>query len=279
MNIINLEQGLERNKRIMKRVQEHYTYLRKKGYEVVFIALQGSQNYGLDVYSEDYMSDVDTKAVVLPSFEDFVYNKKPVSNTIVLENNEHIDVKDVRIMFEMYKKQNINFIETLFTKFKIIDFRYSELVQPLFDNKEKIAHINVNQALRCMAGMSMEKLKALQHPYPTIKERIDKYGYDPKQLHHILRMNDFIKKYAKGLPYEKCLIPDEKNYLIKIKTIPFKVDLAVSLAQTTDMETKKIKDDNVTEQDIINQKGIDVLNKVKFDLLKQKFKKDIEGVN
>ena len=40
------------------------------------------------------------------------------------------------------------------------------------------------------------KLKALKHPYPTIVDKINKYGYDPKQLHHILRMNDFIKKYA-----------------------------------------------------------------------------------
>ena len=152
-----------------------------------------------------------------------------------------------------------------------------DLVQPLFDSREDIAHINVNQALRCMAGMSMEKLKALQHPYPTIIDKIEKYGYDPKQLHHILRMNDFIKKYANGLPYEKCLIPDERDYLIKIKTIPFKADLAVALAQTTDLETKKIKDENVTEQDTINQKGIDVLNKVKFDLLKHKFKEDIES--
>ena len=105
----------------MKRVQEHYDYLEKKGFEIVFLALQGSQNYGLDVYDEDYMSDVDTKAVILPSFEDFVYNREPKSKTLVLENNEHIDVKDIRVMFETYKKQNVNFIETLFTEFKIVN--------------------------------------------------------------------------------------------------------------------------------------------------------------
>ena len=266
---------MSKEDKILNRVKEHYLYLRNKGYEIVFIALQGSQNYGLDVYTDEYMSDVDTKAIVLPSFEDFVYNRTPVSKTIILDNNEHIDVKDVRVMFETYKKQNVNFIETLFTNYKIINSKYMDLVQPLFDSREDIAHINVNQALRCMAGMSMEKLKALQHPYPTIIDKIEKYGYDPKQLHHILRMNDFIKKYVKGLPYEECLIPDEKDYLIKVKTTPFKVDLAVALAQTTDIETKKIKDDNVTEQDTINQKGIEVLNQVKFNLLKQKFEEDI----
>jgi len=267
---------MTREEKIMKRVQEHYDYLQEKGYEIVFLALQGSQNYGLDVYDEDYMSDVDTKAVILPSFEDFVYNREPVSKTIVLENNEHIDVKDVRVMFETYKKQNVNFIETLFSKFAIINPKYVELVKPLFQYREDIAHINTNQALRCMAGMSMEKLKALEHPYPTIKDKIDKYGYDPKQLHHILRMNDFIRKYVRGIKYEECLIPDNTTYLISIKKGVIPLEVARKLAVEIDEDTKQIKDNNLISQDIINQKGIDVLDKVKYDLLKKKFKEDIE---
>ena len=267
---------MTREEKIMKRVQEHYDYLQEKGYEIVFLALQGSQNYGLDVYDEDYMSDVDTKVVILPSFEDFVYNREPVSKTIVLENNEHIDVKDVRVMFETYKKQNVNFIETLFSKFAIINPKYVELVKPLFQYREDIAHINTNQALRCMAGMSMEKLKAMEHPYPTIKDKIDKYGYDPKQLHHILRMNDFIRKYVRGIKYEECLIPDNTTYLISIKKGVIPLEVARKLAVEIDEDTKQIKDNNLISQDIINQKGIDVLDKVKYDLLKKKFKEDIE---
>jgi len=268
---------MNREEKIMKRVQEHYDYLQAKGYEIVFLALQGSQNYGLDVYDDDYMSDVDTKAVVLPSFEDFVYNKQPVSETIVLENNEHIDVKDVRVMFETYKRQNVNFIEILFSEFKIVNDKYKDLVQMLFNNAEEIAHINTNQAIRCMAGMSKEKLKALKHPYPTIADKIEKYGYDPKQLHHILRMNDFIKKYAiLELPYKECLIPDDKNYLIEIKKGILSEDEATRLAINIDEGTYAIKEYYVTETDTINQKGLDVLNKVKFDLLKRKFREDLE---
>lgn len=274
---------MNREEKIMKRVHEHYDYLQEKGYEIVFVALQGSQNYGLDVYDEDYMSDVDTKAVILPSFEDFVYNRQPVSETIVLDNNEHIDVKDIRVMFETYKKQNVNFIETLFSKFKIVNDKYKDAVQMLFDNAEEIAHININQAIRCMAGMSKEKLKALKHPYPTIVDKIEKYGYDPKQLHHILRMNDFIKKYAiLRKPYKECLIPDNKEYLIQIKKGVLLEEEATQLAIETDEDTYDIKnwatgfDDR---PDTINQKGIDVLNKVKFDLLKRKFKEDLKREN
>ncbi len=267
---------MNKEERIMKRVQEHYEYLNSKGYEIVFIALQGSQNYGLDVYDNEYMSDIDTKAIVLPSFEDFVYGRQPISKTLILENNEHIDVKDIRIMFETYKKQNVNFIETLFTEFKIINEKYKELVKPLFDNAEEIAHIDVYQAVKCMAGMSKEKLKALQHPYPTIIDKIEKYGYDPKQLHHILRMNDFIKKYAISRKlYKECLVPDNKDYLIDIKKGILPVDEAVKLAIETDTDTNDVKNwftGFEVRKHIINEIGIRILDDVKFNILTTYFK-------
>ena len=265
---------MEREEFINNRIKEHYDYIKDK-YNVVYLGLQGSQNYELDIYDEDYKSDVDTKAIILPSFKDFVYNKAPVSKTIVLPNNEHIDVKDIRVMFDIFKKQNVNFIEILFTKYRIVNEEYRVLLQPLFENRELIANLNKNQALRCIAGMSMEKLKALQHPYPAIIDKINKYGYDPKQLHHILRMNDFIKKYATGARYEDCLIPNNKEYLIKIKKGILSEKEAVQLAQKTDTETKEIKDRYITEKDIVSEFTIEILDKVKLDILNRKFKKEL----
>ena len=265
---------MNREEFINNRIKEHYDYIKNK-YDVVYLGLQGSQNYELDVYEKDYKSDIDTKAIILPSFEDFVYNRQPVSRTVVLDNNEHIDVKDIRTMFDTFKKQNVNFIEILFTKYKIINEEYKDLIQILLNNKEEIARLNKNQALRCMAGMSMEKLKALQHPYPTILDKIIKYGYDPKQLHHILRMNDFIKKYVAGIRYEDCLIPDNKEYLIEIKKGVLNEKEAVELAQKIDSETKQIKDKYITEKDIVSEYAIEILNKVKLDILTRKFKKQL----
>ena len=263
------------NNKVLKRVNEHLDYLLEKGYDVAYISLQGSQNYGLDLYTKDYKSDVDTKAVILPSFEDVVYNREPKSTTIVLENNEHIDLKDIRVMFDTYKKQNVNYIETLFSEYLIVSDDYRDLLKPLFENKEIIAHININQALRCIAGMSKEKLKALQHPYPTIIDKIEKFGYDPKQLHHILRMNDFMKKYVSGKNYAECLIPDNKDYLIEIKKGILGEAAAVKLANEVDAETYNIKELNMLEQDEINQNGINILNTVKYQILKRKFKEEI----
>ena len=157
-----------------------------------------------------------------------------------------------------------------------MNIKYADILEELFKNAEEIAHINRNQALRCMAGMSKEKLNALKHPYPTIIDKIEKYGYDPKQLHHICRMNDFIKKYASGKPYQECLIPDNREALMDIKKGILQLEEAESLAIVVDSDTYKIKEESVTETDVINQKGIDILNKVKYELLKQKFREDLE---
>ena len=74
--------------------------------EIVGVFLQGSQNYSLDIYG----SDVDTKCVVVPSFYDIAMNKKPISTTYIRKNEEHIDLKDVRLMIQTFRKQNLNFI-------------------------------------------------------------------------------------------------------------------------------------------------------------------------
>lgn len=266
---------MERTQYIKEQVLRHYNYIKDK-YDVLYLALQGSQNYGLDVYDKDYKSDVDTKAIILPSFEDIVYNRQPVSKTIVLDNDEHIDVKDIRVMFENFKKQNVNFLEILFTEFYILNEEYSGYIYNLRDSAEQIARLNINQALRCMAGMSKEKLKALKHPYPATMNKIEKYGYDPKQLHHILRMNDFIKKYGiQNKKFKDCLIPDNKDYLIQIKKGLLSEQDATMIAENVDKDTYNIKEELVVEQDIINKTAIDILNEIKYNILKQKFKKEL----
>lgn len=260
---------------IKKRVMEHLKYLLDKNYDVMYIGLQGSQNYDLDVYDNEYKSDVDTKAIILPNFEDFVENREPISTTLVLDNNEHIDVKDIRIMIDNFKKQNINYIEILFTEYYSCNPKYVDEVKKLRDNNERIARFNINQALRCISGMSMEKLKALQHPYPTIVDKINKYGYDPKQLHHILRLNDFIKKYTDNKSYYECLIPTNIDYLINVKKGNIPCDIAVKLAETFDLDTKIIKDNNIMGVDVIDTEVEELLHNVKVNALKKKFKEQL----
>ena len=266
---------MDKKEFVLNRVREHYEFAESHGYEIVMLALQGSQNYGLDVYTDEYKSDVDTKAIVLPRFEDFCKGKDPVSKTLVLPNDEHCDVKDVRVMFKTFEKQNINFVEILFSKYIIINPKYEDIVKDLISLKEDVASINKNQALRCMAGMSKEKLKAMEHRYPATADKIDKYGYDPKQLHHILRMNDFIHRYVDDVPYEECLIPSNADYLKEIKVTPMPLEEARKLAITTDKNTEAVKNVCSEIPEVVNYKTLEKLNEISYRLLKRYMKEQI----
>lgn len=149
--------------KIMKRLSEHLEAVRGKHPEWVGIFLQGSQNYNLDYEG----SDIDSKLIVLPSFEDFVLNKRPYSYTHIMENDEHVDVKDIRLMLDCFKKQNVNFVEILFTPYRILNPKYEALFQPILDIAERVGRYNNYAALNCMVGMALEKQKALCHPYPA----------------------------------------------------------------------------------------------------------------
>jgi predicted nucleotidyltransferase len=256
----------------MSKLLENYNTVQDMGYEVVGIFLQGSQNYELDYEC----SDIDCKAVILPKFNDFVLNKKPISTTHILPNNEHIDLKDIRLMFECFKKQNINFIEILFTKYKIINPKYEALVQTLFDNNEMIANYNNYASVNCMSGMSMEKYKALEHPYPATMDKIEKFGYDPKQLHHIIRLNEFIKRYINGEFYSKCLISNEKEYLIDVKKGYYSLEDARILAKTLDDDTIRIKNDYMKiNLPVIDEQVSNILNEVLLNVMKHNFKSEL----
>ena len=267
---------LMRNNYIRSCLQEHYNEALTLGYEVVGIFLQGSQNYDCDLYTENYMSDVDTKAIILPAFNDIIQNKPPVSFTHIRANNEHIDIKDIRLMFELFKKQNSSYLEILFTEFRIINPKYELLVNELLKQAENIARLHFNQALRCFSGMSSEKLKALEHPYPTIKDKIDKYGYDPKQLHHIVRINDFIKRYIAGEPFNSCLKPSNTEYLTKLKLGTLSLEDARALAVSTDLETKRLVTLNNISNEYVNKEMLEFLDNLKIKFIRQFSVEDLQ---
>ena len=138
------------DKWIFNRVQDHYqeakTFLSED--RIVGIFNQGSGNYGLDVPT----SDVDTKLIVTPTFNEVVLNKKPISTTHVRANNEHIDLKDIRLMLATFRKQNLNFIEILFTPYFIVNPTFADEWGRLQAQKEKIAHYSPYNAVKTMKG-------------------------------------------------------------------------------------------------------------------------------
>lgn len=275
MTIINAEEL--RKAQIMKRLQEHYDEALEYFPEnrIVGIFLQGSQNYGLDYEG----SDIDTKLIVVPSFEEIVLNRKPVSTTHVRANNEHIDFKDIRLYMETFRKQNLNFLEILFTPFKIINPMYAEQWEKLIVRREDIARMNVYRAVKSMKGIALEKYYAMKHKYPSKLDIIEAYGYDGKQVSHLLRVEDYLERYIAGESYEKCLRPTESK---RERIMDYKLLDRIPLAEACE-EAEKVVEHVIAIADEFCEGGEDeeilamrvLLQEVQYEVMKIAIKEEL----
>lgn len=235
------------------------------------ICLQGSQNYGL----ADEESDIDSKLLIIPSLEEMALNKKTISTTMVMPNEEHCDVKDVREYFKIFRKSNINFVEILWTDYWIANPKYMHLWLELRRRREELARYNPKAAVSCMKGMASEKLHALDHEYPSRMEYIKKYGYDPKQLSHLVRIKYFIQNYVAGELYEKCIAvgenEEQREMLLELKRngLNLTKDSAIELGKDCFDQISKIAKDYVENENLsINQEISDFLDDIVCQIVK-----------
>lgn len=272
---VNIKFENER-KYISNNLTEHFNEAEKLGYNIVLLALQGSQNYNL-AYEN---SDIDTKCLIIPSFRNIARASSPVSKTHVRENNEHIDIKDIRLYFRQFWKQNINFLEILFTPYLICTSNFSQYWKELTSMREDIAHFNMIAAVKSMSGMAMEKFKIMKHPYPTVEDKIEKYGYDGKQLHHILRIEEFLKAYINGESFAKCLVNYPKygrDFLLLVKRNEFGLEAAEELAQESinlinEMKNKFIESASTSVNVKVKERAEEIL----YDILAYYIKQELE---
>lgn len=259
---------------IMDRVREHYNEALEHFPEdrIVGIFYQGSGNYGLDYEG----SDVDTKLIVTPTFEDIAMNKKAVSTTHIRENEEHIDFKDIRLYIQTFRKQNLNFLEILFTKYAIINPMYKSEWNRLVKAREQIAHYAPVQAIKSMKGIAKEKYHAMEHHYPARMAWIEKFGYDPKQLHHLLRVEDYIERYIKGESYASCLYPRLPEYLKDVKVGCHSLETARSLADHAIENVDNMCDEYLKTCSTEVNKDVDaLLDDAQYNIMKIAIKKEI----
>ena len=262
-----------RKEHIKNRLKAHYKYIESLGYEVIGIFLQGSQNYNLDIYEKDYTSDIDTKCIVLPTLDNLIKGNQMTSTKYDFEG-EQIDVKDIRVMMEMWKKQNQSYLEILFTDYKIINPKYKSYLKEILDMKNDIVKLNPPQLARCIKGMSGEKVVALEHEYPATVEKIKKFGYDPKQLASIVRLTHLIENlFDKNMNFKDAILytdDDLRNYMLNIKKGKIELEEARELATMYDTKTNMIKERVVEEQgkDNFNSEICSVLEDKVYNLVK-----------
>ena len=192
------------------------------------IASFGSMNYSLD----DENSDFDTKMIIIPSLKDICLAKAPVSTVIVRDNDEHIEVRDLRLVDKSWRKQALSSLELLFAPYYktanavFWDFGYRK-------EREAIAHINPYSLAKNISGLARNEFKKMTYATPARQAVIEKYGYDGKCVSHLLRLEDLLSRYLKDIPMAECLLPRQKNLLMDYKHQLPTAENALKDAQTS----------------------------------------------
>ena len=235
---------------------------------IVGVFLQGSQNYGLDYEG----SDIDTKCIVTPNFKDIALARKPVSTTHVRQNEEHIDLKDIRLYIQTFRKQNLNFLEILYTPYVWwgLNMEFHKEWMRLVEHREEITHYDPVRSVKSMMGIASEKFFAMEHHYPARMPWIDKFGYDPKQLHHLLRVSEYLDRYLAGEPYGDCLITKQAEFLKDVKQGLFELRQAREVAEGTyqDIREKCNKFIEAHKDDPIDSGVDELLDDVAYKIMK-----------
>ena len=260
---------------IMDRVMEHYNdslehFPRDR---IVGLFYQGSGNYGLDMEN----SDVDTKLLVVPSFNDIAMNKQPVSTTHVRPNNEHIDFKDVRLYMQNFRKANVNFMEILFSPYTIVNPYYYSEWNRLVEAREDIARYNLPAAINAMRGTMHTKYKLVGSTSGNHAEAFERFGYCPKEFYIMNRTEEFITRYINGEPYADCLVSKQPELLKSIKNGCYTAGDAMWMAKVCLDRTNEMCDKFFETCDKTVNKEVDaLLDDVQCNIMKIAMKKELE---
>ena len=196
---------------ITDELKKQYKDLSEK-YDVLGVFLYGSQNYGCDMQD----SDIDTKAIIVPSLDDLIF-RKPISKTVKMDVGE-CDVKDIREMFHMWKKQNVNFLEILFTDYFYVTPRYESHFKNISALKGRIIRYDEKHAVDCILGLFNRELKRL---FREDDPDVIRYGYRRKSYCNVLRLCDAMERYTMGESDYKRIIstPEHKQYKTRVLPI------------------------------------------------------------
>ena len=193
------------------------------------------------------------------------------------ENNEHIDWKDIRLYMETFRKQNLNFLEILFTDYAFVNPVYEAQWTRLLDAREQIARMNEWRAVKSMKGVALEKYHAMEHEYPSKVDVLAKFGYDPKQLHHLLRVEEYLERYIAGESYAACLKPTDPGYLLDIKLGVMGLEEARAKADVAMEHVIQIADEYCANHiDKEDAEMRTLLESVQYEIMKIAVKKELE---
>ena len=205
------------------------------------VFLYGSQNYGLATAA----SDVDTKCILLPTFEDMCRQEQWTSVELHVDE-EHCECKDIRKMVQMWQKMNMNFLEILFTDNYYINPKYlrhngvMEYWHQILSYNDNMAYYDVNKAFMSVIGQAKGTARANE--------------ITAKKVMTVARLTMVLEKINRNVPYEqivKCSTIEQKT-LFRLKEeyeqLPQEIrnnaviNYSITMEEYYDMWIKKYKD-------------------------------------
>ena len=181
---------------VMARVQKHYDRaIEYYGEEAVLgVFLYGSWNYNTNTPD----SDVDTKCILVPNLYSLAIKPYEVKHLhIWTEGDKDFEVCECMSIMHMvanWKKQNINFVEIMFTEYCIINPAYKEIWYCYFskEQREKVARYDLRQAIHSMVHQAIST--------------INKHPEDPKTVMNGLRIARTLENLLDtDMSYKDCI--------------------------------------------------------------------------
>ena len=261
---------------IQEKVNSHYDYVAGLFQEkrVIVAFYRGSADYRLD--AED--SDVDTIVLIAPSIEDVIECAKPISQTFITGEGEHIDIKDFRLFINELRKMNPGLLEILFTKFFKVNKDFDKYFMVLRGNNEIIARYNRDRLVNNIYNMGRQAYQRLEARTPRTKDIIDEYGYNPKNLYHLIRMEKMLKRYVNGKSFRYCLDCGRDADHLAAKRGEFSKEEAIGIADDAYYlleDHYRVWNSEPITSGVINLNAAKVLREVNEDLIKDYMKKEL----
>ena len=196
---------------VMARLNDFKKMATQEGLNVLAVALKGSQNYNLS----DAESDVDANLVFAPTLRQLRNSKKVKLSADFGEVTCH----NLYNFAEVVQKGNPQWLECTHTEFAVGDL-------------SMFRHHKMNPS--AVMGMFNEKVHAMAHRYPSRAHLVDRFGYDPKQLHHLTRLYHVLESGNVLHKYHG----EERDFMMRLKRNGNGMSLEEATAFAKDVENK-----------------------------------------
>lgn len=237
-------------KRYRNKLVEVVNYLQEQGYEPIYVALYGSQNYELD----DEHSDFDYKAFVKPTRMQ-VYKGEMTIKTLDYKGGQ-IEVRDFRLITDQLGKMNPHFIELFITQNYWTVGYYTQHFHWIRDLVKQLLSDRFVIFTRACCGACID----------AYNKMVTEDGYNPKKLYTIARLYYLYMNVCdcKGF----ILINKEyiQTLLRELKSGSYRKEEAVELAKYYVNIMKREKEMVEKQSDFVVETSLDKVEEILIDL-------------